>query len=584
MSLYDTLIIGGRYFDGTGAESRIAHIAVHEGRVARVFDEKPDPALASNVIDASGCWVTPGFLDTHTHYDAELLVSPALSESVRHGVTTVLIGSCSLSMVCSEAEDASDIFTRVETVPREKVLPILQAHKQWNTPAQWVDFIKNHPLGLNVISFLGHSDLRTAVMGLHRATDRTVRPTAQEQQQMEYLLEEALQQGFLGLSTMCLKWDKVDGDREWSKSLPSTYARWPEVSRLNRLLRRYDRVHQGAPNAANPLQVTQYLRETLGWLRKPLKTTLIAMIDLKGNPTVRPMASLVSRIANSFGGNFRWQLLPTPFTVYADGMDIVLFEEFGAGEMALDLRDQLERNELLKDEGYRRKFRKFYREKLSPRVWQRDFGDAIILDCPDQSVVGRNFAELALERGIHVVDFFLDMVVSHGRALRWYTVVGNHRKDRLSKMVAHPDALITFSDAGAHIRNMAFYNLPLRFLKLVLESQQQDQPIMSLERAVHRLTGEQADWFGIDAGHIREGDRADITILDPRGLSQDLEQVEWAEMENFGLKRMVNRVPGCIRHVFINGRLAVSDGVPEADLGKKTGFGRFLQAGYRPAG
>lgn len=581
MSQFDTLIIGGRYFDGTGTASRIAHIAVHEGRVAQIFEETPDPALASKVIDASGCWVTPGFLDTHTHYDAELLVSPALSESVRHGVTTVLIGSCSLSMVCSEAEDASDIFTRVETVPREKVLPILQAHKSWSTPRQWVDFIRDHPLGPNVISFLGHSDLRTAVMGLHRATDRKVKPTAREQQEMENLLEEALQEGFLGLSTMCLKWDKVDGDREWSKSLPSTYARWQEISSLNRLLRRYDRVHQGAPNAANPLQVTQYLRETLGWLRKPLKTTLIAMIDLKGNPTVRPMASLVSRIANGFGGDFRWQLLPTPFTVYADGMDIVLFEEFGAGEMALDVRDQLERNELLKDEEYRRKFRRFYREKLSPRVWQRDFGDAIILDCPDKSVIGQNFAELALERGIHVVDFFLDMVVAHGRELRWYTVVGNHRKDRLKKMVAHPDALITFSDAGAHIRNMAFYNLPLRFLKLILESHEQGEPVMSLERAVHRLTGEQADWFGIEAGHIRVGDRADITVLDPKGLNQNLESVEWAEMENFDLERMVNRVPGCVKHVLINGHPAVTAGNLEPDLGKRTGFGRFLPAGYR---
>jgi len=576
---FDTLIVGGRYFDGTGGPSRIAHVGIKEGRIARIFDEQPDTSLATRTIDASGCWVTPGFLDTHTHYDAELLVAPSLSESVRHGVTTVLIGSCSLSMVCSDAEDASDIFTRVETVPREKVLPILKEHKSWQTPKAWVEFMDGHPLGPNVISFLGHSDLRTAVMGLHRATDRGVTPTAEEQRKMESLLEEALQEGFLGLSTMCLKWDKVDGDREWSKSLPSTYARWREVSRLNALLRRYGRVHQGAPNAANPLQVTQYLKETLGWLRKPLKTTLIAMIDLKGNPTVKPMASLVGWLANSFGGNFRWQLLPTPFTVYADGMDIVLFEEFGAGEMALDIRDQLERNELLKDEEYRRKFRKFYKEKLSPRVWQRDFGDAVILDCPDKTVVGRNFAELAADRGIHVVDFFLDMVVAHGRSLRWFTTVGNHRKDRLRKMVANPGALITFSDAGAHIRNMAFYNLPLRFLKLVRESHEDSEPVMSLERAVHRLTGEQADWLGVDAGHIREGDRADITVLDPRGLDQDLEQVEWAEMENFGLERMVNRVPGCVREVLINGRAAVTDGEVEAALGREPGYGHFLRAG-----
>ncbi|WP_375170372.1 amidohydrolase family protein, partial [Marinobacter sp.] len=525
MNRYDTLILGGRYFDGTGAPSRIAHVAISNGKIARVFNSEPDPSLADQVIDASGCWVTPGFLDTHTHYDAELIVSPSLSESVRHGVTTVLIGSCSLSMVCAEAEDASDIFTRVETVPRDKVLPILREHKAWRTPAGWLNFIRQHPLGPNVISFLGHSDLRVAVMGLHRATDRSVSPTAEEMHRMEQLLEEALQVGFLGLSTMCLKWDKVDGHREWSKSLPSTYARWREVSRLNRLLRRYGRVHQGAPNAANPLQVTQYLRETLGWFRKPLKTTLIAMIDLKGNPTVRPMANLVGWIANALRGNFRWQLLPTPFAIYADGMDIVLFEEFGAGEMALDVRDQLERNELLQDEDYRRTFRKFYKEKLSPRVWQRDFGDAIVLDCPDPSLVGRNFAELASERGVHVVDFFLDMVVAHGQALRWFTVIGNHREDRLRLMVKSPHALITFSDAGAHIRNMAFYNLPLRFLKLVLDSERAGKPVMSLERAVHRVTGEQADWLGIDAGHIREGDRADVTVLDPAGLAQDLEQV-----------------------------------------------------------
>ncbi|MEK1939348.1 MAG: amidohydrolase family protein [Pseudomonas sp.] len=578
MALYDIVIQGGRYFDGTGAPAAIRSLAVKDGKVALVSATPIDESLAERVIAAHGKWVTPGFIDSHTHYDAELIVAPGLSESVRHGVTTVLVGSCSLSMVCSAAEDASDIFTRVETVPRDKVLPILKTHKTWNTPQQWVDFIHRQPMGPNVVSLLGHSDLRVAVMGLHRATDRQVRPSEAEMQAMENTLEQALDAGFLGLSTMSLKWDKIDGDREWSKSLPSTYAHWSEIRRLNTLLRQRGRVHQGAPNAANPLQILQYLGQAMGVLRKPLKTTLISMLDLKGNRTVAPMARLAAWFTNLLGGDFRWQLLPTPFMIYADGIDVVLFEEFGAGEMALDLKDAVARNALLKDENYRRTFRKFYAEKLSPRVWQRDFGDAVILGCPEQQLVGRNFAEVALERGLHVVDLFLDMVVAHGTQLRWFTVIGNHREDVLRKMVCNPNTLITFSDAGAHLRNMAFYNLPLRLLKLVQNSHSEGQPMMSIEHAIHRLTGEQADWLGIDAGHIREGDRADIVVLDPNGLQQDLERESWADMDGFDIPRMVCRNPGCVSHVLINGRLAVDDEQVVPQLGKALGYGRFLAA------
>ena len=578
MAQYDLILQGGRYFDGSCTPSAIRSLAIKDGRTALVSAEPLDPALAGQVIDVQGKWITPGFLDTHTHYDAELIVAPSLSESVRHGVTTVLVGSCSLSMVCSAAEDASDIFTRVETVPREKVLPILRQHKSWSSPAQWRAFIDRHPLGPNLISFLGHSDLRVAVMGLHRATDRQVTPSEDELQRMEALLEEALDCGFLGLSTMCLKWDKIDGDREWSKSLPSTYARWREVRRLNRLLRRRGRVHQGAPNAANPLQITQYIGEAIGLLRKPLKTTLISLLDLKGNRSLALLARFSAWLTNRLGGDFRWQLLPTPFAIYADGMDIVLFEEFGAGEMALDVKDQLERNQLLQDEQYRRTFRRFYADKLSPRVWQRDFGDAVILGCPDASLVGRNFAEVARERGLHVVDLFLDMVVQYGRQLRWFTVIGNHRQDKLREMVRSPNTLITFSDAGAHIRNMAFYNLPLRFLKLVQDSHDEGRPVMSLEQAVHRLTGEQADWLGIEAGYIRVGDRADLVVLDPAGLRQNLEQEHWDEMQGFGIPRMVCRNPGCVSHVLINGKLAVDDEQIAPELGRQSGFGQFLAA------
>jgi N-acyl-D-aspartate/D-glutamate deacylase len=575
---YDTVIIGGRYFDGTGAASSVQNIGIKNGSIARVTTDTLSLEGNPRIIDAAGKWVTPGFLDTHTHYDAEVLVTPSLSESVRHGVTTVLVGSCSLSMICSDAEDASDIFTRVETVPREKVLPILKAKKTWSKPSEWVEYINKQPLGPNMISFIGHSDMRVAAMGIMDATDRKVQPSKEQMETMESQLEDALESGFLGLSTMRLHWDKIDGDRAWSRSLPSTYARVSELWRLTRMVRRYNRIHQGAPNAANPLRILEYLIDTIGIFRRPLKTTLIALFDLRGNRTLRPLSQLASRFVNSIGGAFRWQVLPTPFTVYADGIDVVFFEEFGAGELALDLKTQVERNDLFRDESYRRNFRKFYGEKLSPRVWQRDFGDAIILKCPDQSLEGKNFDEIARARSIHVVDLFLDLVMEFGRDLRWYTTVANDDKKVLRNMVKDDNIIVTFSDAGAHIRNMAFYNLPLRFLKLVKEAADENSSMMSMEKAIWRMTGEQADWLGIDAGKIREGDRADLVVINPNCFDQNLEQVCWAEMENFDLQRLVNRNPGLVEHVFINGKIAVDNEQVVEALGHEQGYGRFLPA------
>ena len=406
---------------------------MRDGKIALVSDEPIAETYCPRVVDAEGQWVMPGFLDTHTHYDAEVVVAPSLSESVRHGVTTVLLGSCSLSMICSEPEDCSDLFTRVESIPREQVLPILQQHKTWRSPSQWVDFMKQHPLGPNVISFLGHSDLRASVLGLSRSVDRDCVPTEAELEQMGQVLEEALDCGFLGLSTMSLKWDKLDGNREWSKSLPSTYSRWKEVRFLNRILRKRGRIHQGAPNVMLPLTITRFLQQSIGWLRKPLKTTLITLIDLRGNRPFSHVSKLASHFTNLAGGDFRWQVLPTPFAVYADGIDLVVFEEFGSGEAALHLKDQLQRNRLMQDKQYRREFRRFYKQKYSPRVWQRDFADAYILDCPDSTLVGRNFDDIAKERSIHVVDLFLDLVVEFGRSLRWYTIIGKDIDSRLGK-------------------------------------------------------------------------------------------------------------------------------------------------------
>src|SRR6185503_843912 len=137
--LFDVVVKNGLFFDGTGAAPIHADLGIQDGRVRAI---SKTPLEASEVIDANGAWVMPGFIDVHTHYDAELIAAPALGESVRHGVTTVTVGSCSVSAILSEPEDCSDMFTRVESVPREQVLPLLQREKSWTSPREWVDFLR----------------------------------------------------------------------------------------------------------------------------------------------------------------------------------------------------------------------------------------------------------------------------------------------------------------------------------------------------------------------------------------------------------------------------------------------------------
>lgn len=578
---YDTIIRNGRWFDGTGAPSAVSTIGVRGGHVTAITSGDLDDAGDAQVIDARGKWVLPGMIDIHTHYDVEVLGGPALSESLRHGVTTVLLGSCSLSTVYVGAADAGDIFGRVEAIPRDHVIDAVERHKTWANGEEYIAALESRPLGPNVAAFIGHSDIRAATMGLDRATRRDQTPTTSEQAQMERMLLEALRAGFVGMSSQQLLFDKLDGDVCRSRTLPSTYARPRELRRLKSLLRRTGRVLQSGPDIENPLNLASQALQSLGIVRNPLKTSLLSAADVKANPFAVRILGPLARLVNSLGGNFRWQHLPVPFEVYADGIDLVIFEEFGAGAAALHLRDEVERNELLRDEAYRRWFRKDYESKFGVRVWHRDFFDAEIVACPDPSVIGKSFGEVGRERaGLHPVDAFLDLVLEHGSALRWRTTISNHRPQVLRKLARDPGIQMGFSDAGAHLRNMAFYNMGLRLLRHVLDAEKAGTPFMSAERAVHRLTGELADWYRIDAGHLRIGDRADIVVLDPRRLDSSLDDYAEETVQQYGgMSRMVNRNDAAVSAVLVSGKTVFLDGRLTPAVGAER-TGRFLRAAH----
>ena len=572
---YDLIIKNALLFDGISDAASVQNIGIKDGIVTAISTSVIPEDEGVKIIDAQEHWVMPGFLEMHSHYDAEIVVAPALKESVRHGVTTIALGSCSISMMVSSALDCADMFTRVEAVPRSQVLPILQEKKTWLTPAQYRQFLEQQALGPNVCGFIGHSDIRAAVLGLERSTHKTI-PTEAELTQMTQLLNQALDAGFMGLSVMTTKLDKMDGDRVWSKSLPSTYSSWQEFSRLFDVLRTRQAVLQGAPDAVGKINVFAFLWHAHGWKRKPLKSSLLTALDLKSQPFMHYITRTSGYIANKFlAGNFRWQTLSAPFTLHLEGLDVNAFEEFSAGEILRDFKDDDLRYAKVKDPEFRKAFKKQLGAIFTKGLWHRDFTECKVINCPDKSLEGKTFAQIAKEQNKDAVDAYFDLAVLYREKLLWRTNYGNHRPEIMYKLLSSPYTHIGFADSGAHIRSNAQYNFPLRMLKYARDAQLLGTPFISIEQAVKRLTSDLADWFAIDAGKIKIGARADIAIINPLGLNHELDEVSRAEMEGFGgITRLVKRNDLAVDYTIINGKIAYQ---------KDLGFAADLVAALAPA-
>lgn len=575
---YDLIIKNALLFDGIAENASVQNIAIKDGKVVEITNLNIPEENCSQVIDAQEHWVMPGFLEMHSHYDAEIVVAPALKESVRHGITTIALGSCSISMMVASAQDCSDMFTRVEAVPRSQVLPILQEKKTWVTPAQYRHFLEQQALGPNVCGFIGHSDIRAAVLGLERSTLTSI-PTDAELTQMTQLLNQALDAGFIGLSVMTTKLDKMDGDRVWSKSLPSTYSSWKEFSRLFDVLRKRQGVLQGAPDAVGKINVFAFLWHAHGWKRRPLKSSLLTALDLKSQPFMHYITRTSGYLANKFlAGNFRWQTLSAPFTLHLEGLDVNAFEEFSAGEILRDFKDDDLRYAKVNDPEFRKAFKKQLGAIFTKGLWHRDFTECIVINCPDKSIEGKTFAQIAKEQNKDAVDAYFDLAVLYREKLLWRTNYGNHRPEIMYKLLSSPYTHIGFADSGAHIRSNAQYNFPLRMLKYARDAQLLGTPFMSIEQAVKRVTSDLADWFAIDAGKIKIGARADIAIINPDGLNHELDEVSRAEMEGFGgITRLVKRNDLAVDYTIINGKIAYQKDLGfAADLGQAKGYGQFL--------
>jgi N-acyl-D-aspartate/D-glutamate deacylase len=570
----DLIIRQGRVFDGTPGPSREADVLIEGGRVLKI--EANSPARGRQEIAASGHWVMPGAIDIHTHYDAEVEVAPGLLESLQHGVTSLIFGNCSLSLALGNAEDMIDLFARVENLPRETLAKWLDGKVDWHTPGQYYEHLERLALGPNIATLMGHSNLRLAVLG----KTRSLKPTRLdwgEKNSLRSLAHEAMEAGYLGLSIDMLQWHRWKGFKYNGASAPSHYARMSEFRLLADVLRQHDRVLQATPDAGRRYLVPLLALLSHGLGRKPLRMSMLTSLDFTNNRRLGPMTRrLASVINDGLRGNLRFQSLSVPFELWSDGCNTPVFEEMQASACLMNADSPAQRQLLYRDSDWRRQLRREWLSRFGAS-FHKDLARMQIVGCPDAALIGQSFADVALRRGQAAVDTFIDLISEYDEHIRWHSVIANDRPAEMRRYLQHPYIQLGFSDAGAHNRNLAFQNSHLWFLRdCLLHSD-----ALPIEKAVWRITGELADWFGLDAGYLQEGRVADVLVLDPHALKTDLSGPQETTDPRFdGAMRMVTRSGCAVQQVIVGGQRVLDQGRPHPEFEQRR-FGRLLRSTHK---
>jgi len=576
MKIMTTVIRNGLFFDGSGRKGEQKDIVIKDGKVADVYDKAPAIEHATE-IDATDKWVTPGFIDIHTHYDAEIEVMPGLEESVRHGTTTVVMGNCSISAALGKDEDIVDLFCRVENMTAQVLTEWIKDKITWNSLAEYYEHLDSLPMGPNVASFIGHSNIRIAAMGVDRSF-KSPKATETEQTRMNNYLNEAMEAGYLGMSIDMLpfhRWGGVFTDEYKGTSVPSQQASVKEYRKLANILRRHNRVLQATPNALDKMSGIHLLGMSSGIFRKPLKTTIVAAMDLKSDEKIHKLVTTLAMVGKRFfNADMRFQALSMPFLNYGEGPITPLFEEFPSMVEVIGANRE-ERKIAFQDPKFRKWFRKDWNHKATS-VFPRLLSEMMITKAPDSSLVAHNFQELADKAGMDGLDYFMDLVIEHDTDLIWKVTAANHRDKVRVQLLAHEATIPGFNDSGAHNVNMAFHDGSLQALRQSLEY----PDIFPIEKAIHRLTKMPSDWLGLDSGSLEVGRRADVCVIDPSKLKSGLteEPIEDYHPSLNGAYRYVKRSDGVVNHVLINGQEVFSAvGGFVSDLGTKK-YGQLLRS------
>ena len=607
---YDLLIQNARIFNN-GDLPITEDIAVHNGRiVARGKNLSSDEA--QQVVNASGLWAMPGLFDIHTHYDLELELAPALPESTRHGTTSVVIANCSLGLAfgnqrIGDVDPIVDCYARVENLPK----PVLRScadKLDWDSPLQYIHHLEKINLGPNVITMMPHSMMRIDAMGFNASISRE--PSSDELTKMRETLKLGLEAGYAGFSTDSLPFHYLANQPNCHKTIPTQFAKYHEIKELTDVVREQGAVWQATPPKDNPLDTIKLFLLSCARLHgKPLKTTVVAALDVATNRSLVRLAKLLPTIINSrfLKGAFYMQALGAPFKTWSDGAITPLAEEIPELRALneTNLEDKAKRAEILNDPEYVQVFKKMWLQgkqgfnlarlrrilRLDTYAFDRDLRNMTIERCELEAWVGLRFKEV-FERVLSVknqgmgeslseqeqqliassfawvvdeADFMLQMLRSFDIGLSWSTVSANRDLKKVRSLLMDPKLLPGFNDSGAHITNMAFYDVNLRSLKLAAQGGERDVAYM-----VKRLTKDAADLFNVDRGTIDIGDVADLVLIDPKRLA-DYDGENSAQRifrKEFEHEQLVNRSDGVVPLVMINGKIAWQDDDFSDTLGK----------------
>jgi N-acyl-D-aspartate/D-glutamate deacylase len=348
------------------------------------------------------------------------------------------------------------------------------------------------------------------------------------------------------------------------RTIPSQHADFREYKMLADVCRRRDAVFQVTPNPQRRASMLDILRMSLG--PQPLRITVLSALDSVADRRLwrvfRPMLFVFNSLLRC---NMRFQTLTEPFTIYSDGPITPLFEEFPSGVRLNDCDTKTEREALWNDSAFCHRFRSDWISGWR-KTFHRDLELMQIVRCPDSSLEGISFAEAARQKGGQPVEVFMELLARYDTDIRWAATGANDRLDQRLKLMSQPYILPGFTDAGAHVRNLGFYDGALSLLRQAVVT-----GFMRPEQALARVTGEAARWFRLDAGVLRQGAKADLVLIDPQYLKEPISpQIEISDPTLDGAMRMVKRgSERVIESVYIAGELVIRRGEIMNALGKE---------------